>query len=228
VVTNTSNHQPYIVAINGSERQGNTSDVLRYAAEVAASRDAVLESVELRTLRMQRCGPCGDCNNRLQPCALEDDLPAVIAKMVAADGIIYASPVHGFGAASLMQTFIERAGVGYLRFDRPLSNKVAGVITVARRYNASPVWTQLALNALLNRMIIVGSGFTPEVHALHQGDALKDVEGITNVSRLVHRMIDMIHLLNEHRRLTGSSTVLAVSEQNERVGLPLNVARESA
>jgi hypothetical protein len=66
------------------------------------------------------------------------------------------------------------------------------------------------------------------VHALHQGDALKDVEGITNVSRLVHRMIDMIHLLNEHRRLTGSSTVLAVSEQNERVGLPLNVARESA
>lgn len=227
-MTTTENKQPYIVAINGSERQGNTSDVLRHAADVAASRGAVLESVELRTLNMQRCGPCGDCNDRLQLCALADDVPGVIAKMIAADGIIYAAPVHGFGVASLMQIFIERAGVGYLRFDRPLSNKVAGVITVARRYNASPVWTQLALNALLNRMIIVGSGFTPEVHALHKGDAEKDVEGMTNVSRLVHRMIDMIQLLDEHRRLTGNPTVLAVSEQNERVGLPLNVARESA
>ncbi|PPK63144.1 flavodoxin family protein [Actinokineospora auranticolor] len=214
-----------IVAINGSERDGNTADVLRYAAAIAEQRGAELEAVDLRDLNMLRCGPCGDCNDRLVRCAQTDDIPGVIDKMVAADGIIFAAPVHGFGSASLMQTFIERAGVGYLRFDRPLSNKVAGVISVARRYSAGEVWAQLSVNALLNRMILVGSGFPSQVHALHRGDALKDDEGLTNVGRMVERMIDMSTLLAEHRRLTGRE-ILSVADRNERVGLPLNELQE--
>ncbi|MCE7002306.1 flavodoxin family protein [Kibdelosporangium philippinense] len=215
-----------IVAINGSERDGNTADVLRYAAAIAEKRGAVLEAIDLRTINMLRCGPCGNCNDRVIRCEQTDDVPGVVDKMIAADGIIFAAPVHGFGTASLMQTFIERAGVGYLRFDRPLSNKVAGVISVARRYSAGEVWAQLTVNALLNRMIIVGSGFPSEVHALHLGDAQQDEEGLTNVGRMVERMIDMIDLLNEHRRLTGRQELLAVGDRNERVGLPLNNLEE--
>lgn len=210
-----------IVAINGSERDGNTADVLRYAATVAGQRGAELEAVDLRRLRMGPCGPCGDCNDRLVHCELRDDVPVVVDKMIAADGVIFAAPVHGFGTASLMQIFIERAGVGYLRFDRPLSNKVAGVISVARRYSAGEVWAQLTVNALLNRMILVGSGFPAEVHALHRGDAMKDTEGLTNVCRMVNRMLDMIELLGEHRTRTGRD-LLAIADRNERVGLAFN------
>ncbi|MCB5165666.1 flavodoxin family protein [Streptomyces bambusae] len=214
--------QPKILAINGSERDGNTADVLRHAAAVAEARGFAFEVVDLRNIRMERCGPCGDCNDRTISCAVADGVPEVVAKMIAADGIVFAAPVHGFGTASLMQTFIERAGVGYLRFDRPLSNKVAGVISVARRYHAGEVWSQLTVNALLNRMIVVGSGFPATVHALHQGDALKDDEGLKNVERLVDRMADMIELLREHRRLTGRDDLLSARETNERVGLALN------
>lgn len=214
--------RPKIVAINGSERDGNTAYVLRHAAAVAEQHGVEFEAIDLRNINMLRCGPCGDCNHRLVRCVQTDDIPEVVDKMCAADGIIYAAPVHGFGAASLMQTFIERAGVGYLRFDRPLSNKVAGIIAVARRYSAGEVWSQLTANALLNRMIIVGSGFPAEVHALHAGDAAKDEEGLTNVTRLVERMCDMIELLNEHRRLTGDPEILRVPDRNERVGLAAN------
>ncbi|MGW1769156.1 flavodoxin family protein [Streptomyces sp. NPDC002073] len=213
---------PKILAINGSERDGNTADVLRFAAATAEARGFEFEAVDLRNIKMDRCGPCGDCNDRTIPCAVTDGVPQVVAKMVAADGIIFAAPVHGFGTASLMQTFIERAGVGYLRFDRPLSNKVAGVISVARRYSGGEVWAQLTVNALLNRMIVVGSGFPATVHALHRGDAAKDEEGLKNVERLVDRMADMIELLREHRRLTGRDDLLAAKETNERVGLALN------
>lgn len=213
--------RPKILALNGSERDGNTSDVLRHAATATERRGIDFETVDLRTLWMERCGPCGDCNDRTTPCTLGDGVPAVVQKMIDADGIIFAAPVHGFGTASLMQTFIERAGVGYLRFDRPLSNKVAGIISVARRYSAGEVWAQLTVNALLNRMIIVGSGFPATVHALHKGDALHDEEGLTNVERLVDRMADMIELLREHRRLTGRDLLLT-GDVNERVGLALN------
>lgn len=211
-----------ILAINGSERDGNTADVLRHAARTAGERGIDFETVDLRDIRMERCGPCGDCNDRPVPCALADDVPGVVRKMVQADGIVFAAPVHGFGTASLMQTFIERAGVGFLRFDRPLTNKVAGIISVARRYSAGEVWAQLTVNALLNRMIVVGSGFPATVHALHRGDAAKDDEGLKNVSRMVERMADMMELLDEHRRLTGRENPLAAHEVNERVGLALN------
>ncbi|MCE7079492.1 flavodoxin family protein [Streptomyces sp. ST2-7A] len=211
-----------ILAINGSERTGNTSDVLRHAADTAEQRGAHFDTVDLRNIRMERCGPCGDCNVRPVPCSLEDDIPGVVRRMTEADAIVFAAPVHGFGTASLMQTFIERAGVGYLRFDRPLSNKVAGIIAVARRYSAGEVWAQLTVNAMLNRMIVVGSGFPATVHALHRGDALKDTEGLTNVSRMINRMIDMAELLSEYRRLTGRDALLAPHEVNERVGLEAN------
>jgi len=212
---------PRIVAINGSEREGNTADVLRHAARIAESRGARFETIDLRTLRLTPCGPCGDCNDRTERCALVDDVALAVDRMIAADGIIFAAPVHGFGSACLMQLFIERAGVGHLRFERPLHNKVAGVIAVARRYNADHVWSQLTLNALLNRMILVGSGFPSIVHALHRGDALEDVEGLANVSRMVDRMLDLITVLAEHRQLTGREG-LPVRELNERVGLPQN------
>jgi multimeric flavodoxin WrbA len=215
-------HSPKIVAINGSERDGNTAAVLRHAAEVAAGRGVEFETIDLRNIDMLRCGPCGDCNVRRVRCVQTDDVPVVVDKMIAADGVVYAAPVHGFGTASLMQTFIERAGVGYLRFDRPLSNKVAGIVSVARRYSAGEVWAQLTVNALLNRMIIVGSGFPAEVHALHIGDAEKDEEGLTNVTRLVDRMIDLILLLRDYRELTGREDIMTVSDRNERVGLALN------
>ncbi|CAL9623644.1 2-amino-4-deoxychorismate dehydrogenase (plasmid) [Streptomyces sp. enrichment culture] len=215
-------HPLKILAVNGSERDGNTADVLRYAAAIAEQRGVAFETVDLRDIRMERCGPCGDCNDRPVPCAVADGVPAVVRKMIEADGIVFAAPVHGFGTASLMQTFIERAGVGYLRFDRPLSNKVAGVISVARRYSAGEVWAQLTANALLNRMILVGSGFPATVHALHRGDALRDDEGLKNVERLIRRMVDMIQLLDEHRRLTGRDDLLAAGDVNERVGLALN------
>jgi multimeric flavodoxin WrbA len=212
--------RPTIVALNGSERDGNTADVLRHAAAEAATRGVDLRVVHLRDLRMSPCGPCGDCNYRTEPCAVDDDVAGVVEMMVAADGVIFAAPVHGFGTASLMQMFIERAGVGHLRFDRPLTNKVAGVIAVARRYSPGEVWAQLTVNAMLNRMILVGSGFPAIVEALRRGDALKDVEGLTNVTRMVHRMTDMIELLREHRRLTGAEdSVLDPELRNERVGL---------
>ncbi|MCY0942926.1 flavodoxin family protein [Streptomyces antarcticus] len=212
---------PKILAINGSERSGNTADVLSHAAARAAEHGVEFEVVDLRNVRMERCGPCGDCNDRAVACVVQDDIPSVVQKMIDADAIIFAAPVHGFGTASLMQTFIERAGVGYLRFNRPLSNKVAGVISVARRYSAGEVWAQLTVNALLNRMILVGSGFPATVHALHRGDALKDEEGLKNVDRLVDRMAAMIGLLREHRELTGRDA-LSSGDVNERVGLALN------
>lgn len=208
------------MAVNGSERDGNTAELLRYVAGIAHDRGVDFDVINLRELRVDHCGACGDCNFRTEPCTAQDDVAGAVARMVDSDGVIYAAPVHGFGTASLMQAFIERSGVGYLRFDRPLTNKVAGVIAVGRRYSQGEVWAQLVVNALLNRMIVVGSGFPAHITALHKGEALQDEEGVANVTRMVDRMIDMIELLRERGR--SGEPVLEPRERNERVGLPAN------
>ncbi|MET8122541.1 flavodoxin family protein [Micromonospora sp. NPDC005189] len=207
---------PTVVAINGSERVGgNTAEVLKYAAGRFAARGVRLDVVGLARKTFTSCGPCGECNTRTEPCLLRDDMPDIVRRMVEADGIIYATPVHGFGTASMMQQFIERAGVGYLRFERPLTNKVAGVVVVGRRYSHVDVHAQLLHNVMLNRMLLAGSGFPAVIHAGERGEALADREGVDAVTRLVDRMTDLIQLLHEHRRITGHG--LPVPATNERV-----------
>jgi multimeric flavodoxin WrbA len=205
------------VAINGSERaDGNTSEVLAHAAELLAEYDIDLDVINLAEFRFTGCGPCGDCNSRCLPCEVPgDDMPAMVERMSRADGVLLAAPVHGFGPSATMQAFIERAGVGYLRFSRPLTNKVGGVIVLGRRYSHTEVYNQLVANVLLNRMVMVGAGFPAIIYGNHRGEAVRDNEGIEMMDRMLHRMVAMAKLLAEHRELTGRDA-LVTEHANER------------
>ncbi|MFG1940836.1 flavodoxin family protein [Micromonospora tulbaghiae] len=209
-----------ILAINGSERAGGNTDLaVAHAGRLIAERGAVLRTIRLREHRISPCSPCGDCNSRTLPCTVDDDVPALVEQMVRADGLIYAAPVHGFGLAHLMQIFIERAGVGYLRFTRPLADKVGGIIVTGRRYSDSSVHNQIVNNLLLNRMILVGSGFPVLLRNTTGTPGLTDPEGVDALERMVHRMVDMVQLLKRHQRVAGGP-VLPCRDRNERVPRP--------
>lgn len=206
-----------ILGISGSERAGGNTDLaLDHAGELVRSRGAEFRAVRLREHRISPCSPCGDCNNRLNPCELPDDMPGIVEKMKQADGIIYAVPVHGFGLAHLMQIFIERAGVGYLRFERPLADKVGGIIVTGRRYSDSAVHDQLVNNLLLNRMILVGSGFPVLMRNTSPEPGLHDTEGLDALERMVHRMVDMAEMLRAHQEVTGRPPLPRL-DLNERI-----------
>lgn len=206
-----------ILAICGSTRVGgNTDQILQYAKEVALQKNANLSVLNLRDFNISACGQCGDCNYRENPCDFHDDMLKITERMSKADGIIYAVPVHGFGMGHLMQIFIERAGVCYLRFDRPLTNKVGGAIVTGRRYNHQHVYSQLVSNILLNRMIMVGSGFPALLHAGKTNEAFDDLEGMDSVRRMVERMVDMVSVMKRYSRMTND-TFLTYNEANERM-----------
>lgn len=208
--------KPKLLAICGSERAGgNTDEALTYVEKIVDELGVDFSVINLRDCSIAPCGACGDCNFRTSPCERDDDTRHILAAMIDADAIIYAVPVHAFGMAHLMQIFLERIGVGYLRFDRPLANKVGGAIVVGRRYNDSQVHGQLLLNMLLNRMIVVGSGFPALLRAGESGQVSGDVEGIEALDRMVRRLVDMVFLLRsaeEH----STGPVLPCDDLNER------------
>jgi len=180
-----------VLAINGSERpRGSTWLAVQQILEHAKGRGCETEQIDLAEHRVIRC-ECGKCNSRPDPCPVEDDVGAVVARMVASDAVFLAAPVHGFGLSSLMQTFIERAGVGHLRFERPLTNRLGAAVVVGRRYGHLDVHAQLLHNLLLNRFIVVGSGFPVIIHSGGEQGVLSDTEGMDALHRNVDRVIDI-------------------------------------
>ena len=96
-----------------AERDGTTADLLRYVEGIAEHRGVDLEVVSLRDLRIVNCGACGDCNFRPLPCMVADDVPDVVARMIAADGIIFAGAVPH----AEMPAHLAAADIGAAPFD---------------------------------------------------------------------------------------------------------------
>jgi len=200
-----------VLALDGSERAGGaTATVLEHARARFADRGARLDVVALRDVRLAGgCGPCGDCTTRTVPCGVDDDVASIVARLVAARAVLYAVPVHGFGASSLLQAFLERAGVGHLRFRRPLEDRVGGVVVVGRRYAHTEVVAQLQHNMLLNRMVLPGSGFPAVLHTDGRESPLHDAEGVAAVDALVDRMVDVARRLGPPPAPASTATATA-------------------
>ena len=185
-----------LLFLNGALRRGGSTEgtidlALQHLRET--SRNVSAEVVHLCECRISVCDSCYTCD-RDGRCWMPDDVESIVRKMIAADGIVYVFPVHAFGVNSLMQIFLERAGVGYLRFRRPLENKAAGVIVTGRRYSHELAWAQVALNIMLNKMVLVGSGFPATIK--NDGKQLlrkiEDEEGLDSVKEMLTRIVEFL------------------------------------
>lgn len=202
----------YVTIINGSENaDGSTRAVAdwlldQYKAEHAFGG----EVISLAEHSIAGCGTCGQCNTRSDPCEVDDDVRSIISRMLRANVIVYAAPVHGFGTAAVMQRFVERAGVGYLRFTRPLANKVGGIVVVGRRYSHESVLSQLQMNLLLNRMILPGSGYPVVFRSADYPNFRDDREAVSSARAMVTRTAEVAGLLTT----AGADTSLGVNERH--------------
>jgi len=192
-----------LLFISGAlRRRGSTEGVIEHGRRHLAARFPEVEAdvVHLCERRVELCDSCYTCEETRR-CWVPDDVGDVVDRMRRAHGIVYALPVHAFGVNSLSQAFLERAGVGYLRFARPLENKVAGIIITGRRYCHEPTWAQVALNVMLNRMILVGSGFPAVVKndGKSLGDRIEDAEGLASVEDMLTKMVWFLRQRGEGR-----------------------------
>jgi multimeric flavodoxin WrbA len=192
--------------LSGSlRRSGSTEGTLDACVEHLAQAfpEVDVEVVHLCELQIDLCDSCYECETK-RVCWMSDDVASVVRKMMTADGIIYAFPVHAFGVNSLMQAFLERAGVGYLRFSRPLENKPAGIIVTGRRYGHELAWAQVALNVMLNRMVLLGTGFPGVIKndGKRLGDRIEDPEGLAATKDMLTRMVWFLMDRPGHRRLS--------------------------
>jgi multimeric flavodoxin WrbA len=97
-----------IVAVYGSpRRKGNTSTLLDRAVEGAMEAGAQVEKVVLRDVKMSPCLEIYGCKETGR-CVIKDDFQKVCDQLLAADGLMLASPIFFYGVSAQTKILMDR------------------------------------------------------------------------------------------------------------------------
>lgn len=97
-----------IVAIYGSpRRKGNTAALLKKAVQGARESGADVEEIVLRDLKISPCLEIYGCKESGE-CAIKDDYQKVRDKILAARGLMLASPIFFYTVSAHMKIFMDR------------------------------------------------------------------------------------------------------------------------
>jgi multimeric flavodoxin WrbA len=109
IFTRDKNYPMKIVCLVGSPhgRRGNTARLLDEMLQGAASRGAVAETVLLRGAEVRPCRGCDRCHIEGR-CPQKDDFAAIKERIMAADGLIMASPNYINQVSAQLKAFIDR------------------------------------------------------------------------------------------------------------------------
>jgi multimeric flavodoxin WrbA len=99
-----------IVAICGSPRgkKSQTKILAEKVLDAAKAKGADVEMVDLSKARIKFCRACEVCHRR-PDCVLNDDVKGILAKALAADGLLLASPVCLNQVTAQLKAVLDRS-----------------------------------------------------------------------------------------------------------------------
>jgi multimeric flavodoxin WrbA len=181
-----------ILGVAGSPRAGGNTEILvMEALKAAAEEGAQTEFVRLAGKEVRPCDACMTCRLTGE-CRIRDDFQEIFNKMVEADGIILASPVHFGSATPQIMALIDRAGLLSRARGEVFENKVGGPMAVARRVGQNFTLAQLLFFFLQQGMIVPGAGYWNVAFGTEAGDVLSDEEGLRAARNFAKKMVWLI------------------------------------
>jgi multimeric flavodoxin WrbA len=155
-----------IIGLSGSQvKDGNVSALLE--ASLFPTKELKEVSYEIINLAGKKIGPCRHCNwciskqTTERPCFQEDDMGSIYKKLIEADGILVASPVHFGRLSGLTADWMDRtrAFIHGKIYKLSLTNKVGGAMAVAffRGAGLETTLSSMDLFFLTHQMIVANS-----------------------------------------------------------------------
>jgi multimeric flavodoxin WrbA len=180
-----------VVAINGSPRKdGNTNTLLTRVCSRLEQHGIETETIRIGGKTTRGCTACGMCfKNQDQQCIIKtDEINEVIAKMIAADGILLGSPTYFSDVSTEMKALIDRAGYVTLANGSCLAGKVGAAVSAVRRAGA-----QHAINTMhhffsISQMPIATSTYWNMSYGAAKGETEHDIEGMQTMDNLGENM----------------------------------------
>jgi len=180
-----------VVAFNGSARKdGNTALLVRHVFAELEAAGIETELVQLAGQRLRGCIACYQCFERQnRRCAVEDDpVNEYIEKMLAADGIILASPTYFADLTSELKALIDRAGMTAKANDDMFRRKVGAAVVAVRRGGAVHAFDSINHFFLIGQMVVPGSVYWNFGVGRDKGEVERDEEGVRTMHVLGQNM----------------------------------------
>lgn len=188
-----------VVAFNGSARKdGNTAILVRQVFAELEKEGIETEMVQLAGQTIRGCTACGKCReNKDQRCVVAGDIVNdCIAKMLAADGIILASPTYFADVTAETKALIDRAGFVARSNDDMFRRKIGAAVVAVRRAGSIHVFDTINHFFLISQMTIPGSLYWNMGFGLAIGEVEQDEEALKTMQTLAQNMAWLLKKTN--------------------------------
>jgi multimeric flavodoxin WrbA len=101
-----------VVTVFASPRpKGNTNRILDWVERALEDGKHAVERIHLNPLEIKDCAACLACaESPDEPgCALHDDVPGVFERILAADAVVFASPLYMWGITGPLKMLFDRS-----------------------------------------------------------------------------------------------------------------------
>ena len=136
-------------------KEGNTEILVREALQAAKEAGAETELVLVADKNIGPCDGCLVCSESGE-CIVDDDMQELYEQLLAADGLIFGTPVYFINVTAQAKAIIDRS-FAFLRTGK-LRGKVAAAMVAARRVGAGQVLGLLYTWFAAQRMMVAGGG----------------------------------------------------------------------
>ncbi len=157
---------------------GNTEVLMKEVLSIPQQQGIETEFIQAAGKKIYPCDACGSCQADNQ-CRIDDDMKAIHASLIAADGIVIGTPVYCWSVSAQAKIIMDRTYA--FRSKRLLRGKIFAAVVVARRGGASQTMGTLATFAITQRMTMAGG---VAAYGNRRGEVLKDEEGISRAHEL--------------------------------------------
>ena len=180
-----------VVAFNGSPRpDGNTARLIKHVFTELEREGIETEAINVGTAAMRGCRACYQCfEKRNSHCSITNDIVNdCIDKMLAADGIILASPTYFANVTSEMKALMDRAGMVARANGEHLRHKVGAAVVAVRRGGEMQTFQALNSFFLISQMMVPGSCYWNFAFGREKGEVENDEEGLRTMRVLGQNM----------------------------------------
>ena len=191
-----------VLMLNGSwNANGSSKSGLEIMAKTFADEGVETEIFDLGAKPVRDCIACGKCAEK-KACVFTDDaVNEFVQKAHQSDGFVFASPVYYAHPSGRIMSFLDRVFFSAMCADRyaAFRHKPGASIVVTRRAGTSASFDALNKYFGISNMIVVGSTYWNEFHALTKDDVPQDPEGVQTLENLARNMAWLIKCIKAGR-----------------------------
>lgn len=183
-----------LILESSPRRKGNTAVLADQTSQAIREAGINVDLIHLHGMNIEPCNHCQGCKRQNKNCVIQDDMQFVYPKLVAADGLILASPIYWFNFNAQLKTCIDRWYGTFQNNPDLYKGKPVGLIIA---YGGSDLYHSGGINALITFETLTHYLEALSMGCVHGttnnvGDAEKDIELMEKARQMGQRMADFL------------------------------------